>query len=210
MLASEALAAAHLAHEALLHFASAAAHGLEHLAHLLVLAEEVVDLLDGGAAAEGDALAAAAVDDRGVAALLDGHRVDDGFYAGELLLVDRAGGLLHLGEGADRGEHLHDRLHAAELLDLAELLAEVFEGEAVAGEGLLGEVGGLGLVEFFVGALEQGGDVAHAQDAGDDAVGVEGFEGVGLFAGAEELDGLAGDLADGEGGAAAGSRRPSW
>jgi hypothetical protein len=33
---------------------------------------------------------------------------------------------------------------------------------------------------------------------------VEGFEGVGLFAGGEEFDGLAGDLADGEGGAAAG------
>ena len=33
---------------------------------------------------------------------------------------------------------------------------------------------------------------------------MEGLEGVGLFAGAEELDGLAGDLADGERGAAAG------
>ena len=63
---------------------------------------------------------------------------------------------------------------------------------------------GLAAVEFFFGALEQGGDVAHAHDAGDDAVGVEGLEGVGFFAGAEELDGGAGDLADGEGGAAAG------
>ena len=43
-----------------MHFASAGAHGLEHFAHLLVLAEEVVDLLDGGVGAEGDALAAAA------------------------------------------------------------------------------------------------------------------------------------------------------
>ncbi len=46
--------------------------------------------------------------------------------------------------------------------------------------------------------------VAHAEDAADDAVGVEGLEGVGLFAHADELDGLAGDLADGEGRAAAG------
>ena len=68
----------------------------------------------------------------------------------------------------------------------------------------VGEGFGFGLVELFFGALEEGGDVAHAEDAADDAVGVEGFEGVGLFAGAEELDGLAGDLADGEGGAAAG------
>jgi hypothetical protein len=33
---------------------------------------------------------------------------------------------------------------------------------------------------------------------------MEGLEGVGLFAGADELDGLAGDVADGEGRAAAG------
>jgi hypothetical protein len=53
-----------------LHFAAAGAHGLEHFAHLLVLAEEVVDLLDRGAGAQGDALAAASVDDGGVAAPL--------------------------------------------------------------------------------------------------------------------------------------------
>jgi len=64
-----------------------------------VLAEEVVDLLDGGAGAEGDALAAAAVDDGGVVALLGGHGVDDGLDAGELGLVDIGGGLLHAGEG---------------------------------------------------------------------------------------------------------------
>ncbi len=157
-----------------------------------------------GAAALGDALAAAAVDDGGVAALLVGHRVDDGFYAGELLFVDRAGGLLHACEGAYGGEHLEDGLHAAELLDLTELVAEVFEGEAFSGEGFFGEVGGLGLVDFFVGSLEEGGDVSHAEDAADDAVGVEGFEGVGLFACPQKFDGLAGDLADAEGGATAG------
>jgi hypothetical protein len=43
------LAGLHLGHEALLGFeAAAGAHGLEHFAHLGVLAEEVVDLLDGG------------------------------------------------------------------------------------------------------------------------------------------------------------------
>ncbi len=139
-----------------------------------------------------------------VGALLGGHRVDDGFDAGELAFVHVLDGLLHAGEGADGGEHLEDGLHAAHLLDLAELVAEVFEGEAVAGEGLLGELLGFAAVEFFFGAFEQGGDVAHAHDAGDDAVGVEGLEGVGLFAGAEELDGGSGDVADGEGGASAG------
>jgi hypothetical protein len=52
--------------------AAAAAHGFEHLLHLGVLAEEVVDLLDGGARASGDALAAAAVDEFVVAALAGG------------------------------------------------------------------------------------------------------------------------------------------
>ena len=139
-----------------------------------------------------------------VEALFLRHRVDDGFDAGELAFVYVVDGLRHAGEGAYRGEHLEDGFHAAHLLDLTELVAEVFEGEAVAGEGLLGELLGFAAVEVFFGALEEGGDVAVAHDAGDDAVGVEGLEGVGLFAGAEELDGRAGDVADGEGGAAAG------
>ena len=184
--------------------AHAAAHGFEHFGHLGVLAEEVVDLLDGDAGAGGDALAAAAVDEVGVLALLVGHGVDDGFDAGELALVDVFRGLGHAGEGADRGEHFEDGLHAAHFFDLTELLAEVFEGEAAAAEGFFGELLGLAAVEFFFGALEQGGDVAHAHDAGDNAVGVEGLEGIGLFAGAEELDGCAGDLANGKGCTAAG------
>jgi hypothetical protein len=187
-----------------LHFAAAGAHGFEHFAHLGVLFEEVVDVADLDAGAFGDALAALAVDEVGVQALLHGHGVDDGFDAGELLFVHLGGRLLHAREGADRREHLEDGLHAAELLDLAELLAEVFEREAVAGEGFFGEGLGGFFVELFFGAFEERGDVAHAEDAADDAVGVEGLEGVGLFAGAEELDGLAGDVADGEGGAAAG------
>jgi len=67
-LPGEFLAGLHLGHEELLGFeAAAGAHGLEHFAHLGVLAEEVVDLLDGGSGAAGDALAAAPVDDLVVA-----------------------------------------------------------------------------------------------------------------------------------------------
>jgi hypothetical protein len=50
-LSPESLAAAHLAHEVLLHFTAVEAHGLEHLAHLQVLAEEVVGFLHRGAGA---------------------------------------------------------------------------------------------------------------------------------------------------------------
>jgi hypothetical protein len=53
--------------------AGAGAHGFEHFAHLGVLAGAVVDLLDGGSGAAGDALAAAAVDDLVVAALAGGQ-----------------------------------------------------------------------------------------------------------------------------------------
>jgi hypothetical protein len=200
---SEFLFAAHLGHEALLHlYAATAAHHLEHLSHLGVLAQEVVDVLYGGSAAAGDAFAAVAVDDLVVEALFLRHRVDDGLDAVELAFVYVFYGLLHAGEGADGGEHLEDGLHAAHLFDLTELVAEVFKGEAIAGESLLGELLGFAAVEGGFGAFEQGGDVAVAHDAGDDAVGVEGLEGVGLFAGAEELDGCAGDVADGEGSAA--------
>jgi len=47
--------------------------------------------------------------------------------------------------------------------------------------------------------------VAHAEDAAYDAVGMEGLEGIGLFADAEELEGLAGDMTDGESRATAAS-----
>ena len=68
----EALFAAH-AHgaEAAAHHLcaqAAFAHLLEHLGHLGVLTEEVVDVLDFGAGALGDTLAAAAGDDFVVAA----------------------------------------------------------------------------------------------------------------------------------------------
>src|ERR1700752_2952570 len=96
----------------------------------------------------------------GVGALLGGHGVDDGLDAGELGLVDVGGGLLHAGEGADGGQHLEDGLHAAELLDLTELGAEVFEGEAVAGEGLFGEGSGFSasMAKWPVSPISKGGE----------------------------------------------------
>ena len=122
----------------------------------------------------------------------------------ELLFVDVVGGLLQSCEGADGRHHLEDRFHGAELLDLLQLIAEVFEGEAVAEERFLGELFRLLSVEGGLGFFDEREHVAHAEDAADDAVGMEGLEGVRLFAGADELDGLAGDVADGERRTAAG------
>ena len=63
---------------------------------------------------------------------------------------------------------------------------------------------GLLLVEGGLGLFDEREHVAHAEDASDDAVGMKGLERFVLFADADELDGLAGDVANGEGGAAAG------
>ena len=46
--------------------------------------------------------------------------------------------------------------------------------------------------------FDEAEDVAHAEDARGDAVGVEGFERFGFFADAEEFDRFAGDVADGK------------
>ena len=80
-----ALFGLHLLHHGLLGLdAAAGAHGFEHFSHLGVLAEEVVDFLDGGSGAAGDALAAATVDDLVVAALLGGYSHDSTGALGNL------------------------------------------------------------------------------------------------------------------------------
>ena len=66
-----------------------------------------------------------------------------------------------------------------------------------------GELFGLFLVDRLGGLLDQADDVAHAEDAAGDALGVERLERVDLLAGAHELDRLAGDGAHRERGAAA-------
>ena len=59
-------------------------------------------------------------------------------------------------------------------------------------------------VDVLLGSLDEGQDVAHAEDPAGQPVGVEDLEGVGLLAGAEELDRDAGDGRDGQRRAAAG------
>ena len=63
---------------------------------------------------------------------------------------------------------------------------------------------GLLLVDVLLGALDEGQDVAHAEDPAGEPVGMEDLEGVGLLAGAQELDRDAGDRRDRQGGTAAG------
>ena len=74
--------------------------------------------------------------------------------------------------------------------DLAQLVQVILQREAV-GAHLAGQVDGLLLVKAFLGLVDQGQHVAHAQYAAGHAVGVEGLDVRQLFADARELDGLA-------------------
>ena len=67
-----------------------------------------------------------------VIAFVGSHRVDDGFDAVDLFFVHIVGGFLHAGERADRRQHPNDAFQRTHLLHLPQLVAEVFEREAVA------------------------------------------------------------------------------
>ena len=87
---------------------------------------------------------------------------------------------------------------------MPQLVTEIFEREAIAGERLGGEVLSFFLIDLRLCFFDQRQDVAHAQNARHDAVGMKGFERVIFFADADEFDGLPRDLADGKRRAATG------
>ena len=95
---------------------------------------------------------------------------------------------------ADPGQHAEHAAHPAHAADLPQLRGEVVEVE-LALLHLAGELFGLVLVDRLGGLLDQADDVAHAEDAAGDALGVERFERVDLLAGADQHDRLAGDRA---------------
>ena len=88
-------------------------------------------------------------------------------------------------------------------MQLVHLLHVVRQGQAVFLELFL-QLPGLLLVVLLLGLFDEGEHVAHAQNAGGHAVRVEQLDHVQLFAGAHELDGLAGGGPDGQGRAASG------
>src|SRR6266849_9335688 len=165
-------------------------HLLEHLFHLRVLAKKIVYFLHGRPRSAGDTLAAVAVDHFMMIALVRRHRIDDGLDAVDLLLVDIIGGFLQAGEWTDRGQHAHDALHRSHFFDLAQLVTKIFQREAVAGQGLGGHFLRLLLVDLRFRALDQREDIAHAQNARHNAVGMKRLQRIIFFADADELDGL--------------------
>src|SRR5512146_3351157 len=111
-------------------------HALEHFAHLRVLPEQIVDLLDGGTGTARDSLATRAVDGFVMITLPGGHGVDDGFNANDLFLVHFVVYLLHVREWTDARHHTHDAGKRSEFFNLSKLIAKVLKGKPVAGERL--------------------------------------------------------------------------
>src|SRR2546422_8225439 len=99
--------------------APAAAKALQHRLRLLEAPEQPIDVLHRGAAAPGDPLAAAPVDDRRALALFARHRPDDRLRSSQLALVDSG-----VRRQLDPGQHLDQLLERPQLLHLLKLLEE--------------------------------------------------------------------------------------
>ena len=106
--------AAHTGHTAELALAHALGELLEHLKAL----QKAVHIRHLLAAAGGDALFAAGVEDLGIFPLLRGHGLDDGLGASHLLFIDLGVGHLL----AHTGDHTHHLAQIAHILQLLQLL----------------------------------------------------------------------------------------
>ena len=172
-------------------------HLLHHRLHLVELRQHAVDVLYLNAGTDRNAPLAAGLDELGLGALGGRHRMDDALHAPDILFgavhVGLSGCSLHL-----RRQFVHHRRQATHLFHLADLGEEVIQIEPAAALELFGQTAGCLVVDAGLRLLDQGEDVAHAEDAIGHAVGVKGVEPVEFFAGAHELDRAAGDRLDRE------------
>ncbi len=165
-----------------------------------MLLEQAVDVLDLCPRTGGDALFPRRLHNFGIAPLLRGHGQDDGALARDDLVVELGRGHLFL-EFRHARQQAHNPAQSAELVHLGELFGEIVEIE-LAFAHLVGDALRLFGVDGFRGLLDQGDNVAHAEDAIGDALGMEIIQRVHFFARADQLDRLAGDGAHRERGAA--------
>ena len=169
---------------------------------LLELLEHFVHFLHGGAGTGGDAAFAAGFEQGRVGALFRGHGIDDGFHFAHGLFRrafrNLCGKLPHFA-----GQFGHQRFDAAHIAHLLDLGFEIVQVEAFAFVQLFGHAFGHFLIDAFLHVFNQGKHVAHAENAARDAVGVEGFEAADFFAGADEFNRFAGNVAHGKRRAAA-------
>ena len=108
-----------------------------------------------------------------------------------------------MSHSAHAGDHAHYLVDGTEFFGLSQHVFKVVQGElAFAEPGFL--LGHFILIDFLLRLFDQRNHVAHAQDPAGHAVGVEFLERVEMFAGADELDGHAGNGLDRQGGPAPG------
>ena len=174
---------------------------LHHFTRLRVLFQQIVYIVNRRAATFSDAAAAGPINNHVIPAFFGRHGIDDADNFIEIFFGVVELGVLEFLEHADLGHHVEEAGEGAEFADLFDLIAEVFEGEIVAEQFLL-HLFGVFHVDVLLHLIDERKNITHAEDAGGDAVGMEGFEGVTFLADADKFEGLAGDGADGEGGAA--------
>ena len=109
-----------------------------------------------------------------------------------------------VGDVAQARQLVHQAADAAHVLHLLKLVAHVVQVELLALGDLLGQLGGLVLVDLLLHLLDQRQHVAHVEDAAGDTVRMEHVQAFRLFADTDELDRLAGDVAHAQCGAATG------
>ena len=138
----------------------------------------------------------------GNCALLGGHGVDDGDQLAHLLVVDLS--FTCSGTWPMPGS-LSIRLAMPPMLVICSICSrKSARSKPLPFLSFLASFSAFSAVDLALDLLDQGEHVAHAQDAGGDPVGMEGLQRRGLLADPEELDRLAGDVADRQRRAAAG------
>ena len=103
---------------------------------------------------------------------------------------------------AHAGQHAHDAAEAADLLDLRQLIGQIVKIELALAH-LVGDALRLFGIDRLRRLFDQRDDVAHAENAVGDALGMKILQRIHLFAGADQFDRLAGDGAHRQGRAAA-------
>ena len=91
--------------------------------------------------------------------------------------------------------HLEQSSERPQLADLFDLIAEIFQREIVAEQFFLHFLGGI-LIDRLLHLVDQGQDIAHAQNARGNAVGMERLERIGFLAHADKFQRLPGDAAN--------------
>ena len=170
--------------------------------HLLELFEQAVDLLHLNARAISDAFFARGLDDVGAASFPSGHAANDALFALHVAL-----GAAHVhARGFGRhgaGQLVDEAGQAAHLFHLTQLGQEVVEVKAATALDLGGELLRRSHVHVGGDLLDQGNDVAHAQDAAGVTLGIKNLQAVDLLGHTGELDGHTGDVAHRQGRASA-------